>query len=172
MVNINLSTIDSGQKSVLFSTSKIICIFIILAIWIGAYAGTVFYRGVLQKKIAEISAEQSAKESALKEGKNKSIFDFQTRLKLANSFVDKENNIIGSLNKMQELIVSGVHLSSYEYSKKDNALILVGETKDYSSVAKQVLNFKKSEYLKDVKIVKLESGEDTISFSIAAVINK
>lgn len=173
MVNINLSTSGEGQKNNIFPAKKIICLVVVVVIWLGAYAAAFSYKVILDKKIEKITNEQSLKENSIKEGKNKNVFDFQTRLTLANSLIEKKSDVFESLNKIQEVMISEVNLLSYEYNKKDGLLILICKTNNYNSVARQILNFKKSEYFSSIKIVNIEKdAEAGITFSIETKINQ
>jgi hypothetical protein len=172
MVNINLSTSNDDQKSSLFPAEKVIYLVVVIVIWFVTYAGVTIYKSVLEKKTKEIVSERVLKENSVKEGKNKDIFDFQTRLTMADSLVGKKSDVIESLGKIQELMVNGVYLSSYVYDKKDNSLFLIGETSDYTALARQILNFKKSEYLSNIKIDDIENGKGKMNFSVTAIINQ
>ncbi len=173
MVNINLSTFNESQRNnPILSVKKIVSLVIVIVVFSGVYAGTLLYKGFLDNKAAANANEQLKAEQSIKEGSSKDIFDFQARLVLANKEIEKKNISLESLNKIQELMVNGVHLLSYEYDSKTNGITLVSETNNYNLVARQILSFKKSGYLSNVKISETDLREGKISFSVEATINQ
>ena len=172
MVNINLSTTSESQKNAFPLKKSMIYLVIIAVVWLGVYGGIFLYQGILEKKTEMINSEKLSKENAIKEGNNKDIFDFQARLSLADSLVGKKSDVLESLEKIQAAAVEGSHLLSYEYDKETNSLVMKGEAVNYNTVARQILNFKKSEYFSNVEVVDLSSKDGKIGFSIKATINQ
>jgi hypothetical protein len=172
MVNINLSTSSEDQKNAFPLKEKLAYLIIIAVVWLGVYGGIFLYQGILEKKIETANSEKLNKENVIKESNNKDVFDFQNRLLLANSLVGKKSDTLESLRRIQEVMVEGVYIISYNYNEKNNSLAIIGETTNYNTVAKQILNFKKSEYFSNVEVVDISLKEGKINFSLKTTINQ
>jgi Tfp pilus assembly protein PilN len=169
MVNINLVTNTDEKKS--FSVKGgLVYALILIVIWLGAYGGIILYKNNLEGKIAALNAEEASKNQILKEENNQDIFDFQQRLTSAETLARQKDGILESLGKMQELIVSGNRLASYEYS--GNKILLTGKADNYGVIARQIMNFKQSAYFSGVEVSSIEPlNEGKIDFSLSLTVN-
>lgn len=167
MVNINLttSTEEVKQKS-FFQKRGVIYIGIVIIVWIAIFAGLYFFEMSLKSKQAALDSEKAQKEEAIKSGSNKDIFDFQTRLTTAKSLLEKKSSALESLNKIQEAMVGGAKLVSYEYDAEKNTLILMGESDNYGNAASQIASFKKSDYFTNVQITETKNTKGKIAFTV------
>jgi hypothetical protein len=145
---------------------------VIVLVWLGIYGGMLLYKEIVEKKIAASNGEIAAKEKTIKEGGNKDIFDFQSRISLASTLLEKKNSALGSLDKLQEVMIGGVSVKSYDYNVEENALVIECEANNYNSAAKQILNFKKSEYFSEVSVFDISPMKGKIVFSIKTKINQ
>lgn len=171
MVNINLTTSDESQRNKFPFKKGLIYLVGIALVWTGIYGGLIVYQKRLEKKTEAINLEKTDKEKNMKEGNGKDIFDFQTRLLLADSLIKAKNNALESLEKLQGVTVDGIYFSSYEYNEKSKSLILTGEANNYNVAARQILNFKSSEYFSNVNVSSISKKDGKISFLIKTTIN-
>lgn len=172
MVNINLTTSDERQKAKSPLKTNIIYGLIVVIICLVVYGLLAAGNLILEKRTLTVRTQKLEKERSIGESSNKDIFDFQTRLAAADSLVGRKNYALESLGRLQEVIINGAYLSAFEYNEKSGTLKLTIETNSYNNVAKQVFNFKKSEYFSNVEIPEVTSKEGKISFIVKATINK
>ena len=63
-------------------------------------------------------------------------------------------------------INSGVVISSYKYEDGKNKITMVFDAKNFSDAARQILNFKDSNYFTSVVLTSISRGTEKISFSV------
>jgi Tfp pilus assembly protein PilN len=165
MVNINLTTSGESEKNNFVLKKGLTRAILVAVIWLGIYGGMLFYKNSLEKKTSAATAEQVDKNKSIKEGGNKDIFDFQTRLATAKMLLEKKDGSLESLNKIQELMVEGVYLTSYEYNT--GKIEIIGRANGYDFAARQILSLKKSEYFSSVDTTAVDVEDDgKISFAL------
>jgi hypothetical protein len=169
MANINLTTQESGEttSSGLFS-SGLVVMFIVLVLVMAAYGALLALAWQTDKDIAQTKSDFSVKYAALSEGKGKELVDYYNRLNIAKDSLAKSRNAKETLGQIESLIVPGVYLSSYGLADSTGNITLncVGDT--YNTVAKQILNFKKSEYFSGVTAGSTTHGTENniINFNV------
>jgi Tfp pilus assembly protein PilN len=169
MVNINLSTTGEGEKNNFVLKKGLTRAILVAVLWLVIYGGILLYKNNLEKKTLAATTQQTEKSKAIKEGSNKDIFDFQTRLVTAKALLEKKDGSLESLTKIQERMVEGVYLTSYEYNA--GKIEILGKANGYDSAAGQILSLKKSEYFSNVETTAIGVSEDgKISFALTLTV--
>lgn len=151
MVNINLTSGNEPKKEgVAFKKGLFSVIFIFLVI-LAAYGGFVIYKNKLAKDTVATNDQYSHEYAILASGNAKEVADFQNRLVIAKDLVNKKNIAEDSLVALEKVISPGVYLEKADYDNQSKQIILACVGDNYDSVAKQILNFKNSDYFNLVK---------------------
>ena len=144
-------------------------IFTVFFLVIIAYGALFFLRERADNDIESVRGEYDSKYSNLISSNAKDAIDFRDRLNLAKSSMEGNIDTKEVLEKIESLIISGdVNLSSFGYDDKTKTISLVCVGRDYTSVARQILSFKKSEYFSSVSAGKTSRDDATllISFNV------
>lgn len=140
--------------------------------------GLKYYNFVLQGKIEsadkEIKADNDLLTSAAaKDSSANIVSDFAVRLAKAQENISGKRDPVAALKNLESTVVSGANLESYTYNKDKNSLLLTMAADSFPAVARQLLNFKKSEYFQDVMISGISRTETSkIGFTIDMKIAK
>jgi len=68
---------------------------------------------------------------------------------------------------MEKTVVSGAYLTAFDYDKSAGTISIAGLADNYDVFAKQILNFKKSDYISEVNIGSSKIGDKgKIDFSL------
>ena len=169
MANINLTTQESRETTDngLFS-SGLVVMFIVLVLVVVIYGVLLIMTWQTDKEIAQTKSDFSVKYAALSESKGKEIADYYNRLNIAKESMAKSRDVKETLGQIENLVIPGVYLKSYGLADAAGNIILncVGDT--YNTVAKQILNFKKSEYFSSVTAGSTTRGSENnvINFNV------
>jgi hypothetical protein len=171
MVNINLTTEKINVKKPPLFKREVVILGGLLAVLVMAYGGLLFYEKSIMKKIEGKDAEYMQVYRELTEGNTKSIFDFQNRLSLASSLFSTGNPTLDNLKKMEEMIIPGIYISSFDYDIEQNKIKLNLAAQNYNLIAKQVLSFKKSGYFLEVGVSSSQIDANIIRFPVSLTLN-
>jgi hypothetical protein len=128
------------------------------------------YKSNLESQIAVVAAEQLSKSKILNEAGNQDIFDFQERLNQSKTLAEQKDRIVESLGKMQDLVVGGNRLVTYDYAT-GGKILLTGQADNYGVIARQIMSFRKSEYLASVEVTNIDlPQEGKINFTLSLII--
>ncbi|EKD46739.1 MAG: hypothetical protein ACD_67C00088G0002, partial [uncultured bacterium] len=73
------------------------------------------------------------------------------------------------LDKLSSDMNKGVVISSYNYN--DNRINVEFSASNFNDASKQIFNFKKSDYFKDVNLLNISRGENNVVFEVEMGIN-
>jgi len=170
MANINLSTSNGEIKKFEFPYKKsLIGMLSLLGLTLVVYGGIVLYT----HKIVgddELAKSRYADEYALLSvGNAKDVYDFQNRLNISGGLASDTPLAVPSLQEIEKIMVAGSHLSSYDYDSKTGIIKLKYVGDDFGIVARQILNFKKSNFFSDVttgETILDDNGKITANFEL------
>jgi len=138
-----------------------------------ALAGLKFAVSLLAKQNEALATTiQAEKESMAGLSNLEQIVDMQTRLKQIKNNLKIENNQV-TRTKMTQVLDhlsaetdARIAVSTYKYENNDSKITLTFEASNFSDIARQILNFKGSDYFTNVNLIKLSRGVKSISCSI------
>jgi len=113
---------------------------------------------------------QKEKENLAGLGSLELIIDIQTRLSQIKDNLKIKNNKISRIEMTQILdhlgmdLQAGVGVSSYEY--KDGKINATFVANNFNDAARQILNFKKSDYFTEVNLIKIGRSEKGVEGSV------
>ncbi len=165
---------DTGPDFVMIT---LIGVFVILLL---ITAGLFAYRNSLQKQIATKKADLSQYEGGLRNVPIDEIKAVSSKLKIVGQLV-RDHPYMSTVFKILELsIEDGITYEtlSLNFNEKNNAynLNLAGYSRDYSSIYRQALNFKKAPYSKyiskvEVSPLKLPDDKGNIDFTMTMMVS-
>ena len=173
MTTINLHQSEQTEKSKFSSKSGLFFTVGIFACTVLFLAGLKISVNMLQKQNEDLKT-QIADENKKLTGLNsiKQVADMQVRLKAIKDNLKIENGQVSRIQMSQILDYvgnninsSGIFLASYKYTE-DNKIELSLNANSFSDAAKQILNFKNSEYFSNVVLSKISRGEKYIEFDV------
>lgn len=145
----------------------------ILAVTILTLMGIKFAVFLLNKQNeALIETVQKEKENMIGLNNFEQLVDMQTRLKQIKDNLQIKNNQVSRLQMTQVLdylgaeVNKGIFLSSYKYESDKNKVVLTFNANNFSDAARQILNFKSSDYFTSINLTKISRGEKTIQCDI------
>lgn len=147
MTHINLVT--QKEEGVVFEKGTII-LFASSILMVLVYFGLIFLGKKIDSDVKNLVAEYDAKQASFVAGETAKVLDFQNRLVLSSELLVQKNTGMQDLEKVEEAIIPGVYLGSYEYDDSSKTISLKCYANDYGIVAKQLLSFKNSEYFSSV----------------------
>jgi hypothetical protein len=174
MVNINLATgqqhTETREES---SYKKRLNLALLVIVLIGGvYAGIFFYGRSLDNKIALADNQSAAAIATLDSGGKSAVFDYQNRLSAAKSLANQKSQSLEVLRKMEGLVLPGVYLQSFEFVGDGSGSVKLSAIADnYDLVAKQIMNFKSSDYFSSAVNERSGIAEGgKVSFDITLII--
>lgn len=147
MTHINLAT--QKEEGVVLEKGTVILLASSLLI-VFVYFGLVFLGKKIDSDVKNLIAEYDAKQANFVAGETAKVLDFQNRLVLSEELLAKKNTGMQDLEKVEEAIIPGVYLGSYEFDESSKTISLKCYTSNYGIVAKQLLSFKSSEHFSSV----------------------
>ncbi|OGI17817.1 MAG: hypothetical protein A3J63_03400 [Candidatus Moranbacteria bacterium RIFCSPHIGHO2_02_FULL_40_12b] len=176
MPNINLSQLSRDEsdkvKLKIFDKGFYISvgmIFLTILVW----AGLMFYNGLLEKKMTEISDQINDKTTLLKSQNAARVADFQNRLDKISAHVSGFNNSNpgNCFVPVEKLILPEVAVDTFKCDNdKKEITFSATSAGGYKTVARQLVALNDSNYLANVALNSMNKGEKTVSFSITAAI--
>lgn len=173
MTTINLYQNQQKKQSKFSANGGLIFSLSILLVVILALIGLKFAVSFIGKQSQAMATEvEKEKESMTSLGGLEKIIDIQSRLKQIRSNLNVKNNQASRLQMTKILdnvgaeINSGIVISSYKYEDNKNKITLIFDAKNFSDAARQILNFKDSNYFTNVNMTNIARGTETISCSI------
>lgn len=154
MVNVNLSTSGNQQKNGVPYAAGITIVIIILVLVGLVWGGIVFYKNYLVRNVVNTKALYEVENRKLTGEGGLSVMDFQNRLTIAKNLLNQKKIARETLGKVESSIIPEVYLNSYNYDGAKNVLSLDCVGDNFNSAAKQILSFKKSDYVSDVTVGK------------------
>jgi len=166
MANINLTSSPQAQDFGAISYLKTpILMIIALAIVGGAYFWINLKTNELVAKTEQDKQAVVVEQKNIKSNNSKIVFDFQDRLILSKGFLEKKRQDLDSLGELEKIVVKGVYLTKYSYSGNSVSVSCVAD--NFDNVAKQILNFKSSDYFSpDISTTSTESKDEKINFGV------
>lgn len=151
-----------------------------LAILIATVAtlyGLRFYIKSVQKENANLAANVAEQNKSLA-GVNslQRVLDMQGRLDAIKANLEIKDNKAGKLMMTEVLTAlekemnSGVFISSYDFDNESKILKVSIESLNYNDAARQLLNFKQSDYFTGVELEGISKGDSGISSQIRMAI--
>lgn len=101
------------------------------------------------------------------------ILDMQTRLSEISKNLEIKNNQVGKLRMTQILdgmekdMNSGVFVSSYSYDGESGIVKITFSARNFNDAARQILNFKKSEFFSDVNLGAISRDDEGINTEVS-----
>jgi hypothetical protein len=167
----DLNLITRSEEREMFGTGTSL-IFAALLFIVMAYVGLFFYGNKLTGDIDALKSEYSSKTSSFVIGDGKKVLDFQNRLLISGELLANERNGNKNIGKVEEAIVAGVYLGSYEYDDATKSITLDCFADNYETVAKQILSFKGYDYFSAVLAgeSELDKKNNKINFPVVLTI--
>ena len=172
MTTINLyQNQQKEQKSFSFraANSGLLFSLSIFTITIVTLIGLKFAVFLLNKQNeALITAVQKEKESMIGLSNLEQVVDMQARLKQIKDNLQIKNSQVSRIQMTQILdhlsseVNAGIVISSYKYENDKNKVTLTFNANNFSDVARQILNFKSSDYFTNINLTKISRGEKSI----------
>lgn len=154
MANMNLASQNfevNQEKKEIFSGGGVVAIVVVFILTLILYAALFFLRIKTDGNIENARSEYSSKYNSFINSNAKDAVDFKDRLNLAKASTGENIFLNENMTEIEKLIIAGgVHLSSYSYDDKAKTVSLNCLGKDYNTVARQILSFKKSSYFSGV----------------------
>ncbi|GEM_PF-1101080 len=173
MTTINLYQNQPKKQKNLSASSGFIFSISILVIVILVLVGLKFYVSFMEKQNQALKEEIEKEQTNMANlGSLEKVIDVQSRLKQIRSNLNIKNNQVSRLQMTKVLdnvgaeINSGVVISSYKYEDGKNKITMVFDAKNFSDAARQILNFKDSNYFTSVVLTSISRGTEKISFSV------
>lgn len=151
MVNINLAAATAETKRSAFPYKKSISLVIVLLLAVLiAYAAIVWYAWRTAKSDDSVNAQYVSEYADLMKGNAKDVYDFQNRMDVSKTLLSQADAVMPSLQEIEKDMAPGTYLSKYGYDggKGEIKLSFVGD--NYDAMAKQILNFKQSDFFAGV----------------------
>lgn len=135
----------------------------------------VIYKNIVKDDIANLQAELAQAEKNIDKESIKKMLQFNRKLAIAKSIVQKHHVVSGFLTSLASSTVSTVSFSEFGYSNltaNGLSVTLKGKTNSYASVALQESIFLKNQYWKSVTFSNLSLGEKgMVSFDVNVVVD-
>jgi len=152
MVNLNLADAEYQQtKSPLNYKNGLIIIVVMLVILLVGYLVIYLLEQRTDGKITAAHSQYVAEYNKLTSTGNRDIVDFQNRILTAKGLTDQEKAGYGTLPALEQAIVPGVYLKSFDYEQA-KAVTVDGVADNFDVLAKQILSFKNSTYFSDISM--------------------
>jgi hypothetical protein len=170
MVNINLHKEDESENKIYeskFWRSGTFFSIVLLLVVSSVYAGQIFYKKKLVADENALVQEINQKRSSLGDSSLAEIKDFDLRLGAVDSNLTQRVYPNDVLAYIETFLMKNVYIDSYNYENQKNEVIIGAVADNFSTVASQLLNFKKSEKFSNVDIS--DTGRDSdgkITFKI------
>ncbi|MDD5397327.1 MAG: PilN domain-containing protein [Candidatus Moranbacteria bacterium] len=145
---------------------------VILTITVLTFVGLKFYVPILEAKSAALSASvtsENDKTVGLKKLAN--IVDVQNRLVEIKNNLQIKNGTVNRvemnkvLDKLSADLNAGVVVSSYKYNV--DTVDVSFESSNFADVAKQILNFKKSDFFTEVNLSSIARKENVVACTVS-----
>lgn len=164
MVNINLYKEEerlgenkiSGSNFWRSGTFFSIIIFILVS---SIYAGQVFYKKKLVKDESAITQEIAQKRNSIGNATLAGIKDFDIRSGEVNSNLGQRVYPNDILSYVEKSMLKNVYIESYSYDDLTKKITIVSVADNFSTIASQLLNFKKCGKFSDVNISSTNRNE-------------
>lgn len=163
-------TLFTGNKGFIFSIGIVVLTILIL---VGLKATIPFLEKRNQNSLAAVQKES---DSLVGLNNVDLVVDMQTRLEhIKNNLQIKNGNVLRpeltkALSGLEKDSVAGVAVSKYEYAGDGAAVTFVAG--NFSDIARQILNFKKSAYFTDVNVTNVGREEKGIVCTVEMGIKK
>lgn len=156
-LNLSSSLEKKQQKSAFFSGSLVVIL--LFAFFLAIWGGMQWYSKKLNDTVVKNTTLLDGYSSQLKGDKVDRIAFLDTRLEIAkkqmSNFTDSEK----LLTQLENLVISNVQLTRYEFNKKENFVIIGGETDNFKYVAQQLANFKQEDLFIKMNVESLKKNE-------------
>lgn len=118
--------------------------FLILVLSFGAYFGSIFYKGMLEKEISSLKIETEKQQNLISGGKANRVADFADRL----TVIDKEiKSTVVSPNepfsKIERSMIPEMDINSYEYSLENKKADIILSADSFRAIAQYIITLKK-----------------------------
>ncbi|MBP7060374.1 MAG: PilN domain-containing protein [Candidatus Moranbacteria bacterium] len=162
MTGVNLSQSmpdeEQSEKRSFFDTGIILSLAVLLVVAAG-WGGIQLYIASLDKKIAAQDAAIGTSADRLRGDTVDRIADFDERL---NYFIGHRPELSDPqdvFSRLERVMVSGVTLTKFDYSREDGVIIVEGVTSDFRKLAEQVLGLKGDTLFSQVKVDQIDRNE-------------
>ena len=171
-LNLSSSTPEKNQEqSGIFRGSFLVVI--IFSCMLLLWGGMQWYLKTLDDTIASKEALLTENSSKLTGENVDRVVSFDSRLTLAKKQVTEnalETKIY--LDQLESLVIPSIQITKYELNKKDNVVLVEGETDNFKYVAQQLISFKKDPLFAGIYVSTLKkNAEGRIIFSFKAEFN-
>ncbi|EKE19324.1 MAG: hypothetical protein ACD_9C00051G0014 [uncultured bacterium] len=160
----------SGNSGFIFSLS-ILIITVVVAVGLKIYIPSAENKNeALSKRVeAESSSLVGLKKLEQISDTKKRLAEISSNLEIKNDKAERME-VSQTLNNLAADMIKGSYISQYTYT--DGKVVVKMMSNNFNSVAKQILNLKKTTYFSDVNVLKVSRGEESVEFDVEMKIKK
>jgi len=116
------------------------------------FGGAKLYNNSIKNKIEVTENNIKEESNKIKQDDVERISDFYTRIGKVNEFVESSDNIKGTLDKVERMIMQRAYIESLSYNVANNSVSLKIVSNDIEDMARQIVSLKEKDYIKEVSM--------------------
>ena len=167
MANINLAQDNAAQEPRLISKGMAMVLIVFFAI-ILAYGIVLLLDMRVKSEVVQMKAQYAEAYEKMRRGEASEVADFNNRMNISQKILAEGLNTSEILSAVEKSMIPAVYLDSYSYDSDGSSVTLGCVGDNYNTAAKQILNFKNSDFFAGVTAGETELDEETnkINFTI------
>jgi hypothetical protein len=114
------------------------------------YGVLVYFNRDLSSKIQAVESQYKSEYDKFLTGNANAVLDFENRRVVAGDLMEQDRSMNEFLQEIENRLLPAVYLESYEYDRDKKSLNLFCVGDNFNTIARQILNFKESNYFLSV----------------------
>lgn len=146
--------------------------FLPVLIFLALYGAMFFYSSQLEKDIKDIKSDVVSIEKGIDLDKKQEVQNFAERLDIIKFFLDNHVKTSSIFKIIEGITHKEVAFISFNFSTKDGSVTMDARTRNYRTLAEQIIVLEQNRNINSVEISGVKLGLEGVTFNVSFNINR